>query len=128
MFPHLAFQESLSGSLIVQNPDATGQVVLCRNAVVLPSYGMTECMPIATPGLDYKLDREGTSGLACGPSIAIFSDQTKQPVPPGTVGHIVLAGSPLFLGYEDPQVMTVHSTQAVLHTKFKIAQDCKTRL
>lgn len=65
---------------------------------------MTECMPIATPTLDYKLDREGTSGMACGPDIAIFSDKDKQPLPPGTVGHIVISGSPVFLGYQDPAV------------------------
>ncbi len=33
-------------------------------AVVLPSYGMTECMPISAPPINYTLDRPGTSGRA----------------------------------------------------------------
>lgn len=30
--------------------------------VILPSYGMTECMPISSPPLTYNLERTGTSG------------------------------------------------------------------
>jgi acyl-CoA synthetase (AMP-forming)/AMP-acid ligase II len=35
-----------------------------NGAVVLPSYGMTECMPISAPPITYALDRPGTSGRA----------------------------------------------------------------
>ena len=43
------------------------------NATVLPSYGMTECMPISAPPISYNLDRPGTSGTAVGPSLKIFN-------------------------------------------------------
>lgn len=39
---------------------------------------MTECMPISSPPVDYKLDRPGTSGLAVGPELAILDDKGEQ--------------------------------------------------
>ncbi|KAI8799704.1 acetyl-CoA synthetase-like protein [Cladochytrium replicatum] len=66
---------------------------------VLPSYGMTECMPISTPPIGYALERPGTSGVSVGPEIAIFGGDDK-PVQSGTIGNIVVRGEPLFHGYE----------------------------
>ena len=40
-------------------------------AVVLPTYSMTECMPIASPRGSYELDRAGSVGPAIGPELAI---------------------------------------------------------
>jgi acyl-CoA synthetase (AMP-forming)/AMP-acid ligase II len=69
------------------------------SSTVLPSYGMTECMPISTPPRDYCLDREGTSGLMVGPEVAIFNNAV--PVAKdGLVGHIMVRGAPCFDGYE----------------------------
>ncbi|KAF9766005.1 hypothetical protein IL306_001626 [Fusarium sp. DS 682] len=68
------------------------------NCVVLPSYGMTECMPISTPPLDYRLDREGTSGISTGPELTIL-DWSEQNVSSGTVGRICVRGEPVFPGY-----------------------------
>lgn len=68
------------------------------HCTVLPSYGMTECMPISTPPLDYTLDRPGTSGISCGPEMTIF-DGNDRPMPPHEVGRICVRGSPLFPGY-----------------------------
>ncbi|KIN03273.1 hypothetical protein OIDMADRAFT_40858 [Oidiodendron maius Zn] len=65
---------------------------------VLPSYGMTECMPISTPLLDYALDRPGTSGIGCGPEISILDD-ADNPLPAGHVGRISVRGGPTFSGY-----------------------------
>lgn len=65
---------------------------------VLPSYGMTECMPISTPPLDYTLNRSGTSGVACGPDICIL-DESDLPVSAGQVGRINVRGGPTFGGY-----------------------------
>lgn len=81
-------------SLAVQLRDTFG-------AVVLPSYGMTECMPISTPPVDYKLDRPGTSGISTGPDLAIF-DYDFNSVSSGTVGRICVRGEPLFPGYLQP--------------------------
>lgn len=65
---------------------------------VLPSYGMTECMPISTPPLNYKLDRTGTSGVSVGPEIAIL-DGNDCYIEDETVGRIAVRGSPVFNGY-----------------------------
>ncbi|TVY81375.1 putative peroxisomal-coenzyme A synthetase, partial [Lachnellula suecica] len=68
------------------------------SCTVLPSYGMTECMPISTPPLTYTLDRVGTSGIGCGPEIAIL-DESGRHLPPGQVGQINVRGGPVFPGY-----------------------------
>jgi acyl-CoA synthetase (AMP-forming)/AMP-acid ligase II/acyl carrier protein len=68
------------------------------SCIVLPSYGMTECMPISTPPLDYTLTRPGTSGISCGPEIAILDD-SDHVLPPGQVGRINVRGGPCFGGY-----------------------------
>ena len=68
------------------------------HCTILPSYGMTECMPISTPPLDYTLDRVGTSGIGCGPEIAILDDSDNH-LPPGCVGRINVRGGPTFRGY-----------------------------
>ncbi|PTB80816.1 hypothetical protein M440DRAFT_1398175 [Trichoderma longibrachiatum ATCC 18648] len=71
------------------------------DCTVLPSYGMTECMPISTPPLDYQLDREGTSGISTGPGISIL-DWSDSPVSSGDVGRICVRGEPVFPGYLKP--------------------------
>lgn len=65
---------------------------------VLPSYGMTECMPISTPPVDYGLDRPGTSGISVGPEICIL-DEADSYLPAHTIGRIAIRGPPLFPGY-----------------------------
>ncbi|RMY10562.1 hypothetical protein D0868_03634 [Hortaea werneckii] len=65
---------------------------------VLPSYGMTECMPISTPPLSYCLDRPGTSGISIGPELAVI-DGNGQRVNHGAVGRISVRGAPVFGGY-----------------------------
>jgi acyl-CoA synthetase (AMP-forming)/AMP-acid ligase II/acetyltransferase-like isoleucine patch superfamily enzyme/acyl carrier protein len=65
---------------------------------VLPSYGMTECMPISTPSLDYTLDRPGTSGVSTGPELAILNNE-EGIVAAHTVGRVCVRGQPVFSGY-----------------------------
>ncbi|KAI8310161.1 putative peroxisomal-coenzyme A synthetase [Colletotrichum sp. SAR11_59] len=71
------------------------------NCVVLPSYGMTECMPISTPPLDYKLGRPGTSGISTGPDLTVL-DYSDERSAPGEVGRICVRGEPVFSGYLKP--------------------------
>lgn len=71
------------------------------DSVVLPSYGMTECMPISTPPVQYRLDRPGTSGISTGPDLAILESDFKA-VAPCTIGRICVRGEPLFPGYLQP--------------------------
>lgn len=71
------------------------------NCAVLPSYGMTECMPIASPPTNYQLDRPGCSGIACGPDLSIrdpFNREKELPV--GQTGAVSVRGLPTFSGYE----------------------------
>ncbi|CAI7643953.1 unnamed protein product [Penicillium glandicola] len=73
------------------------------NCVILPSYGMTECMPIAAPPKNYALDRYGTSGQIVGPEVAILTE-SGDPVPQyEMLGHICIRGSPTFEGYLTPE-------------------------
>ena len=65
---------------------------------VLPSYGMTECMPISTPPMNYKLDRPVASGLIVGPGISIL-DKADGDLPSRTTGRIAVRGPPIFPGY-----------------------------
>ncbi|CAB9519639.1 7a-methyl-1,5-dioxo-octahydro-1H-inden-4-yl [Seminavis robusta] len=68
-------------------------------ANVLPSYGMTECMPISSPPAAYQLEKPGTSGVAVGPELAILNKNTGQALPFGTEGPICVRGEPCFRGY-----------------------------
>lgn len=65
-------------------------------------------MPIATPPVDYNLDRPGCSGIACGPQVSIRDPRnTDNEIPAGKVGAICVRGIPTFDGYEtsaDPNV------------------------
>lgn len=82
-------------------PSLATQIRDTFDCVVLPSYGMTECMPISTPPVDYKLDRPGTSGVTAGPEMKIL-DQDFVTVPSGKIGRICVRGAPLFPGYLQP--------------------------
>ncbi|TPX75427.1 hypothetical protein CcCBS67573_g03290 [Chytriomyces confervae] len=73
---------------------------LFQGSTVLPSYGMTECMPIATPPLDYKLEKPGTSGVSVGPEIVVMDAETDRILPSNAFGRIMVRGPPLFHGYE----------------------------
>lgn len=82
-------------------PSLATQIRDTFDCIVLPSYGMTECMPISTPPVDYKLDRPGTSGITAGPEMKIL-DHNFLTVASGSVGHICVRGPPLFPGYLQP--------------------------
>lgn len=73
--------------------------LIFTKAAVLPSYGMTECMPICAPPVDYRLEHEGTSGQVIGPEIAIFVD-SKITLDENITGNIMVRGGPCFDGYE----------------------------
>ncbi|KAJ7189098.1 acetyl-CoA synthetase-like protein [Mycena filopes] len=70
-------------------------------AAILPSYGMTECMPIASPPVTYQLDRPGCSGIACGPYLSIRDpSDLESALPAEKTGAICVRGLPTFQGYE----------------------------
>ena len=79
-------------------PSLAVQLQNTFKCTVLPSYGMTECMPISTPPLDYHLDRPGTLGVSAGPEIAILDGNDKR-LSPREIGRIAVRGASLFPGY-----------------------------
>ncbi|KAF7555584.1 hypothetical protein G7Z17_g2078 [Cylindrodendrum hubeiense] len=92
---HIRLACNAAGGLL---PSLACQLRDTFDCVVLPSYGMTKCMPISTPPLDYQLDREGTSGISTGPEIAILNgSETLQSS--GIVGRICVRSEPVFPGY-----------------------------
>jgi acyl-CoA synthetase (AMP-forming)/AMP-acid ligase II/acyl carrier protein len=77
-------------------------------AVILTSYGMTECMPISSPPQTYDLDPSGTSGMPVGPDVLIVDDN-QVPLPPMKPGNIFVRGPPCFGGYENSSTATDES-------------------
>lgn len=68
---------------------------------IMPSYGMTECMPISSPPVGYNLDRPGTSGQIVGPRCSIRDGGSGEEMPLGTVGEICVSGHPVMRAYEN---------------------------
>ena len=82
-------------------PSLAQQLKDTFGAVVLPSYGMTECMPIASPPTTYQLERPGCSGIACGPHLSIRDPSNlERELPRGSTGAVSVRGIPTFEGYE----------------------------
>lgn len=94
--PRLRMIANAAGGLL---PSLARELRQAFHANVLPSYGMTECMPITSPPASYQLEKPGTSGVAVGPEIAILCCETLQSMPPGKEGSICVRGEPCFRGY-----------------------------
>ncbi|TRM58785.1 hypothetical protein BD626DRAFT_437806 [Schizophyllum amplum] len=95
-------------------------------AVVLPSYGMTECMPISTPPVTYQLERPGCSGIACGPYLSIRDPSNlERGLPPQATGAVCVRGLPTFEGYEvDPNPSVPLDTSAFTSEGWFDSGDC----
>ena len=103
--PRLRMIANAAGGLL---PSLATELRKTFHANVLPSYGMTECMPISSPPYNYQLERPGTSGVAVGPDIAIFDTDVVSASGGGTEperllpmkgGSICVRGEPCFHGY-----------------------------
>jgi acyl-coenzyme A synthetase/AMP-(fatty) acid ligase len=80
-------------------PSLANEMRKTYGAAILPSYGMTECMPISSPPATYDLTKPGTSGVPVGPEVAILNLSTMKPLAPGEEGPICVRGEPCFRGY-----------------------------
>ena len=97
---HLKMIANAAGGLL---PSLAEELRDTFHAAVLPSYGMTECMPISSPPASYDLSKPGTSGVPVGPEVAILnlapSDTEYARLAPGQEGPICVRGEPCFRGY-----------------------------
>jgi acyl-CoA synthetase (AMP-forming)/AMP-acid ligase II len=94
--PRLRMIANAAGGLL---PSLARDLRQAFQAAVLPSYGMTECMPITSPPSNYQLNKPGTSGVAVGPEICIMNPTTLQKEDTGKEGAICVRGAPCFRGY-----------------------------
>ena len=68
----------------------------------MPSYGMTECMPISSPPVGYNPDRPGTSGQIVGPMCQIQNGNGEEMLRgEDHVGDIRVKGHPVMHAYEN---------------------------
>lgn len=107
--PRLRMIANAAGGLL---PSLARELQHAFHANVLPSYGMTECMPITSPPANFRLEKPGTSGVAVGPEVAVLNLYNMQSLPPGEEGSICVRGEPCFRGYcmdhsdNNPQVLS----------------------
>ncbi|GKY96221.1 hypothetical protein MPSEU_000582000 [Mayamaea pseudoterrestris] len=94
--PKLRMIANAAGGLL---PSLARELRQAFQANVLPSYGMTECMPITSPPATYQLEKPGTSGVAVGPEVAIYDVDGMKAMSPGKEGAICVRGAPCFRGY-----------------------------
>ena len=102
--PSLRIARSAGGPL--SHADALRLAALFGPKVtVLPTYAMTECMPVCSPPLAYRLERPGSIGLPIVPLRIV--DERGAALPPGQVGEIAILRTgeqgQLFDGYEDDE-------------------------
>ena len=90
-----------SGAAVLPHSDAQRLVTLLGPSIcVLPTYSMTECMPIASPPLGYSLGKPGSVGKPML-ELCVLNVSADIELLPGQVGEIALMhGAQLFLGYD----------------------------
>lgn len=98
---HLRVLRSGAAPLPHAHAEALAELFGC---CVLPTYSMTECMPIAAPPLGYRLERPGSVGRPIGVKLTILDLGVDLEQQAGETGEIALsvAGdntSHLFAGY-----------------------------
>jgi acyl-CoA synthetase (AMP-forming)/AMP-acid ligase II/acyl carrier protein len=94
--PRLKMIANAAGGLL---PSLAIKLKETFGANVLPSYGMTECMPISSPPATYQLTKTGTSGVPVGPEVRILDVATLEPFGANVEGPICVRGEPCFRGY-----------------------------
>jgi acyl-CoA synthetase (AMP-forming)/AMP-acid ligase II/acyl carrier protein len=78
-----------SGAAHLPHADALELKRVFPAAVIMPTYSMSECMPVCSVGPDYALDNPDSVGAAIGPELRIGAD-----------GEVQLRGPGVFAGYD----------------------------
>lgn len=86
-----------SGAASLPHADAQALTELFGCSVI-PSYSMSECMPIAQCVSSYNLDRPGTVGVPIASSVCIAGEDGR-PLPYGEDGEICIGGPVVTTGY-----------------------------
>eukprot|EP00397_Hematodinium_sp_SG-2012_P003350 GEMP01003358.1.p1 GENE.GEMP01003358.1~~GEMP01003358.1.p1 ORF type:complete len:1103 (+),score=182.76 GEMP01003358.1:82-3390(+) len=86
-----------SGSAHLPHQDAV-DLAHVFGCTVIPTYSMTESMPVCSPMLHYELEKPDSVGYPIGPSLRI-GDASGQPLPYGTIGDVLIRGPGVFNGY-----------------------------
>jgi len=101
---HLRVLRSGAAPLPHSHAEALANLFGC---CVLPTYSMTECMPIAAPPLSYRLERPGSVGLPIGVQLTILDPLSKCTKQMRDTGEIAISAvdnkSQLFAGYGHKQ-------------------------
>ncbi|MBX2804236.1 MAG: AMP-binding protein [Myxococcales bacterium] len=100
----LRFIANAAGALL---PETQQELQSRFGARVLPSYGMTECMPISCPPLQGAFPAR-SSGRVLGAEVSIRTAEGC-PLPRGTAGRVMLRGAPVMRGYEGPDAPPVRA-------------------
>lgn len=88
-----------SGAAHLSHEDAK-ELRAIFNCQVLPTYSMTECMPITQPPLNYDLGKAGSVGVALASSMRIVGDDGEA-VACGSIGEVCISGPVVTNGYID---------------------------
>ena len=100
----LRFIRNCSAALLPSIAERMANTFKCE---VLPTYAMTESMPICSPKLGQGLNKRGSVGLAAGPRVIIGDVQVKDDgqrilkvLPPYVEGEVMVQGACVTAGYE----------------------------
>jgi acyl-CoA synthetase (AMP-forming)/AMP-acid ligase II/NRPS condensation-like uncharacterized protein/acyl carrier protein len=104
LIPHsLRFIRNCSAALL---PTIAERMAFAFNCEILPTYAMTESMPICSPDIGHGLTKRGSVGRAAGPNVIIGDTKEIDGVsafsimPPYVEGEVMVKGACVMSGYE----------------------------
>lgn len=86
-----------SGAAHLPHKDAVALEHAFKDATILPTYSMSECMPICSTMKDAKKPKDSV-GKSIGPSLRI-ADEAGNPLPYEQTGEVLISGPGVISGY-----------------------------